>query len=592
MAEGREGGTSDAIAHPNSPDPVPDSPAPEPALPSPACEAAGEGGRRPGGGHLATDGEPPSADLEADAPALDVPPTFTPIDTSRGRFKRNVLANLAYFVFNAGIQLWFVRYLIDNLGVATYGLVPLATNITGYMAIVTVALSGSVGRFLTIDLARGDVATANRTFNTSLFASIVLAVALVPVAGALSWFAPSFLNIPAGEEMGTRFLLMCTCFAFLLNAVGSNFACSTFAKNRFDVQRGIDALGFITQIGVVVALFTWAEGDLWYVGAGIAASAVVRQICYQVSWRRLTPELSIRLASFDRTRLREVLGMGGWLMTTRVGGMLLAQSDLLVANVVLGAHSGGLYAPVVQLVAVVRAMASTITATITPTLATAHGREDSARLRRLATDSVTVLGLVVALPAGLVAGLSPWLLDAWLGPRFAGVAPMLALASACLVINIAVGPFWALFHATNRLSGHGIATIASGVVSIALSFVLAGPAGLGLWGIAVAGALVMAAKNAIWTPWYAAIVLKQPNGTFMPCLSPGIVSVLVLWVLSGATARALGSVVPPLVAAAAAAFVATVIYLPLAWRWGLPANERARLLGRFRGHVPRQDSAG
>ncbi len=130
------------------------------------------------------------------------------------------------------------------------------------MAIITVALSGSVGRFLTIDLARGDLATANRTFNTSLFASIVLAVALVPVAGALSWFAPSFLDIPAGEEMGTRFLLMCTCFAFLLNAVGSNFACSTFAKNRFDVQRGIDALGFVTQVGVVVALFTWAEGDL------------------------------------------------------------------------------------------------------------------------------------------------------------------------------------------------------------------------------------------------------------------------------------------------------------------------------------------
>ncbi|NLN89378.1 MAG: hypothetical protein GX134_04375 [candidate division WS1 bacterium] len=77
---------------------------------------------------------------------------------------------------------------------------------------------------LTIDLARGDLATANRTFNTSLFSSIVLAIALLPLAGALSWFAPALLDIPAGEEMGTRFLLMCTCFAFLLNAaVGSNF---------------------------------------------------------------------------------------------------------------------------------------------------------------------------------------------------------------------------------------------------------------------------------------------------------------------------------------------------------------------------------
>jgi len=97
-------------------------------------------------------------------------PDIVPIDTSARRFRANVLANLAYFVFNAGLQLWFTRYLIDNLGVATYGLVPLATNMTNYMAILTVALSGSVGRFLTIDLARGDVETANKTFNTSLFA--------------------------------------------------------------------------------------------------------------------------------------------------------------------------------------------------------------------------------------------------------------------------------------------------------------------------------------------------------------------------------------------------------------------------------------
>jgi O-antigen/teichoic acid export membrane protein len=499
--------------------------------------------------------------------SLDPAPTFTPIDTSRGRFKRNVLANLIYFVFNAGIQLWFVRYLIDNLGVATYGLVPLATNITNYMAIITVALSGSVGRFLTIDLARGDLATANRTFNTSLFASIVLAVALVPVAGALSWFAPSFLNVPTGEETGTRFLLMCTCFAFLLNAIGSNFACSTFAKNRFDVQRGIDALGFITQIGVVVALFTWAEGDLWYVGAGVAASAVVRQLGYQVSWRRLTPELSICRGSFDRTRLREILGMGGWLMVNRVGSDLFLHVDLLIVNMVVGAHAAGLYAPGLQIAFVLRAIAGMISGVLVPTYSASFAVDDIDRMVRISKRIVKLLGLAMAIPIGIVCGLSEPLLVLWLGEEFRQVAPLLILMVIHLGVNIAVTPLFGINQAANRIKWIGIVTLLLGAANVGLAVWLAGPVGWGVYGVAAAGAIVLTAKNAFYTPAYAAWVLNQPLTTFASAIGPSVLATLIVaagvWGLAewlGVTSL-LGTVVLAATAAAASGLLIIALFL-------------------------------
>jgi membrane protein EpsK len=514
--------------------------------------------------------------------SLDPAPSFTPIDTSRGRFKRNVLANLIYFVFHAGIQIWFVRYLIDNLGVATYGLVPLATNITGYMAIITVALSGSVGRFLTIDLARGDLATANRTFNTSLFASIVLAIGLLPVAGALSWSAPSFLNIPEGEEMGTRFLLMCTCFAFLLNAVGSNFACSAFAKNRFDVQRGIDALGFITQIGVVVALFTWAEGDLWYVGAGIAASAVVRQLGYQVSWRRLTPELSMRLASFDRTRLREILGMGGWLTVNRVGSDLFLHVDLLIVNMMVGAHAAGLYAPGLHIAFVLRAIAGLISGVLVPTYSASFAVDDIDRMVRISKRIVKLLGLAMAIPIGLVCGLSEPLLVLWLGEEFRSVAPLLILMVIHLGVNIAVTPLFGVNQAANRIKWIGIVTLLLGAVNVGLAVWLAGPLDWGVYGVAAAGAIVLTAKNALYTPAYAAWVLNQPLTTFARAIVPPVLATLIVaagvWGLAewlGVTTL-LGTVVLAAAAAAGSGLLIVAVFLD--------ADDRRTLgLRRLRG---------
>ena len=505
----------------------------------------------------------------------DATPEIVPIDTSARRFRANVLANLLYFVFNAGLQLWFTRYLIDHLGVATYGLVPLATNMTNYMAILTVALSGSVGRFLTIDLARGDVETANKTFNTSLFATIVLAIALLPVVGALSWFSPHILNIPEGEENGTRFLLVCTGFAFLLNTVGSNFACSTFAKNRFDYQRAVDVVGQAVQVGVAVTLFSVLGAKLWQVGIGIAAMSVMRQAGYQITWRKLTPELRIRPRSFDRTRLREVLGMGAWLTVNQFGAVLFLQIDLLVVNMVIGAYAAGLYAPGVQMSTVLRSMAGLVTGVLFPTFAATYAVHDSERLMRISHRVVKVLGLAMALPVGLACGFARPLLTLWLGPEFGGVAPLVVLMLVHLSVNVAVVPLFGVNTAMNKVMWPGIVTCALGLVNLGLAILLAGQFGWGMYGVAAAGAIVLTAKNAVFTPMYAAFVLRQPLLVFSRAVAPCAVGTAcvtpVCYCVS--TSAGLSSAVGLLVAGLAVCALAVPV---MAWL-GLTSSDRAAL---------------
>jgi membrane protein EpsK len=68
------------------------------------------------------------------------------------QFPRNLAANIAYFLVNIVIGVLLVPYFIDTLGVAAYGLIPLATSITGYVAIVVQSLNTAVFRFLTVDL--------------------------------------------------------------------------------------------------------------------------------------------------------------------------------------------------------------------------------------------------------------------------------------------------------------------------------------------------------------------------------------------------------------------------------------------------------
>ena len=508
--------------------------------------------------------------------------TFAPIDTSARRFRTNVLANLAYFIFSAGIQLWFTRYLIDQLGVATYGLVPLATNITNYMTIVTIALSGSVGRFLTIDLAKGDIAAANRTFNTALFASVVLAIALVPVAGALSWFGPNLLNIPAGEEMGTRFLLMCTCFAFLLNAVGSSFACSTFAKNRFDVQRLIDAVGFAFQVAVIFALFAASGSRLWYVGIGIAGSALVRQACYQASWRKLTPELHIRRCFFARSCLRQILGMSGWLSVDNIGVILLFQADLVLANGLLGPEASGLYAPLLQVSILLKMVVDMAASALAPTVIATYTTQGESVTATLVSRTTRVLGLFLGLPIGLVCGLGGPLLNAWLGPPFADQGLALAVLMAPAVFTRACATLHPVKSAANKVRTPAIAVLITGVVSVMSSVAAVRAFGGGLLSLIAIRSVTWFLLDVCFTTIYVALVLHQPPSTFVRRLAPGGIGALL--VASGVRALiCIPGPRPVLAALLPFGLLISLAYATVVWHYTMSSEDRAILARSLRG---------
>jgi membrane protein EpsK len=87
---------------------------------------------------------------------------------------KNLISNFAYFILNILVGILLVPYFIDNLGVAGYAIIPLATSLTNYVGLVVQSLNSSVSRYLTIDIQRSDYEKANETFNTALFGTLLI----------------------------------------------------------------------------------------------------------------------------------------------------------------------------------------------------------------------------------------------------------------------------------------------------------------------------------------------------------------------------------------------------------------------------------
>lgn len=492
------------------------------------------------------------------------------------QFPRNLAANIAYFAVSIIIGLLLVPYFISALGVAAYGLIPLATAITGYVAIVVQSLDTAISRFLTVDLQQENYAAANRTFNSAFLGLTAIILLMIPVVLAIAFSVPVIFNVPAAQSSQVTILFLGVCTAFLLRSWSGTFTVQLFAYNRLDLRNLVDLTNLVVQTGLIVLFFTSYGPDLALVGAAYLSGAIVASGVSIVLAKRVCPYLHVSRRDFDRSSVKDLLGMGGWVTINQIGSLLFLQIDLIVVNMLFGAASAGEYAIALQWVVLIRSIAVVLSGVLTPIVLTYFAREQTESLIKISKSAVKLMGLALALPVGLICGLAPQLLTVWVGPEFADLAPLMVLLTIHLTVNLGVLPLFSIYVAYNRMRVPGILTLVMGIGNLALAIALPLFTGLGYYGVAAASAIVLTLKNAIFTPWYATRVLGVEARTFTRALLSGIVATLFLTVGIAVLGRfvPLGSLASLIVASGAI----TLVYCVVLLYFGLDEFERELFL--------------
>jgi len=74
------------------------------------------------------------------------------ISEAKRRLAANISTNIMVVCVNVGIHIWLTSYLIINLGVKVYGIIPLVLSFVEAFKIFTMSTSNTVSRFVTIHL--------------------------------------------------------------------------------------------------------------------------------------------------------------------------------------------------------------------------------------------------------------------------------------------------------------------------------------------------------------------------------------------------------------------------------------------------------
>lgn len=470
-------------------------------------------------------------------------------------------------------------FFISNLGIAAYGLIPLMTSITGYVAIVVQSLNTAVSRFLTVDLHKEDYVAANKTFSTSFFGLSAAILLMIPMILIVARFIPSLFHVPAGQERDAIILFLGVCAAFLIRSWAGNFTVQLFAYNRLDLQNLVNLVNLVVQIGLIFVSFSLFGPDLALVGGSYFIGAVLASVTSIILAQHVCPYLSLSIRSFDRTKLKDLYGMGGWVVINNVGALLFLQIDLIVVNLLFGASTSGKYAIALQWAILLRSFAGVLSGALTPIIFSFYANEKTEALVRITKSSIKLMGFAVALPIGLICGFAPQIISIWVGSEFINIAPLMIILTAHLSINLAVLPLFSINVAFNRMRVQGIAAILMGGANTILAIILSFLPGWGYYGVAVAGAIILTMKNAFFTPWYATKVLGIEAHTFTRSMLSGLAMTMLIGILAATIAMIL-PFTPTMLAIAGMSI--TIIYLGVIWSFGLSKSER----GLFKSYLP------
>ena len=412
------------------------------------------------------------------------------------------------------IGLWLTPYLLKHLGIAAYGLIPLAMFLSQYVSVIINAINMSINRFLLIALQKKQDQDANEIFNTSLVIILVFIVVQALVMGIILFDITTFFTIPQELIVDATWLFGLTFVGFSISLFRSVFGTSMFAYNRLDILRTIDIVQNLVRVISIVSLFMYDEPSLKYIGMAnllAALSAVVPTLYY---FKKFTPQLKVNVSSFSKHRVSELSKMSTWVLINQVGVLLLGNIDLYLVNKWIGTQATGEYAIVLQFISIVKVASGLLAAVFAPVFMIYYAEGQYVKLRDMALLAIKVMSIVTIIPLSIIIYFSGDIISVWLGSEYSYIKDILSFSLLFLIFTIPIMPLYNITISFNRVKIPAMIVILNGLINVSMIYLLLTYTDLGLWAVVLTKLVLEIGYTAIFVPLYVANILKTDRFYF------------------------------------------------------------------------------
>ncbi len=403
----------------------------------------------------------------------------------------NIITSTLEFVLQMGISLLITPYIVSSLSVEAYGFISLANTFPNYIQVATAALNAMAGRFVSVELFKGNQEKAGTYYSSVIIGNILISVG---VAVLCCIFIPNIqrlINVPNYLVRDVQILLIAVMVNLVIRLCCTLKGIAAYVENKLYLTSLGGMQGICLRAVILVLLFVFFPPKIYY----IALASIIETI-FVVIWntyfqRKLMPDLRVRIKSVRGSAVKELLSSGIWGSVSRLGGMLTSGLDLLICNLLVGAVGMGLYSLSHTLPAMVLTFVNIIAGAFSPLITKAYAKGGSQEFLLEVKNSMKMLNLVMGVIIGGIVGLGDVFYKLWLPNENGRTLYILTCLSLLLMaFTSSTGTAHNVFVATNKVKQQSIIILIFGAISTTVLLVLLKMTSLGVFAVAGVSAIV------------------------------------------------------------------------------------------------------
>jgi len=382
---------------------------------------------------------------------------------------KNLFSNIITLIVNVTLGFFYTPYLVKSLGIAAYGIIPLALIINQYINVLTGSITGSLTRFYSIALQQGKTLEASKYLSTIIAAILIFIALLLPLAYIVIIKIDSLFNIPLEYIDNARTLFAFTLLSFFLSLISSALNITLYALNRLDLLNVISILRTTFKVTAAILFLEMLDKNIAYIGiATLVAelSVFITSIYYFIL--TTNHEVKIKINYFDMPKLATVLAMTTWIIIIQIGDIGLQRVDIILVNIFWGTKETGILGALSEFGTYITSIVSVFSSLFGPLILLSYSREDHNEVKRIIKNNALIIGILTACIVGLFMGFSNEITELWLGKEFTSYSIWLIFKLLHIPFFMVGGMFTFVFRSWNMIKLPAIFTIVIGIVNFSV----------------------------------------------------------------------------------------------------------------------------
>lgn len=447
------------------------------------------------------------------------------VSTSKRLLLINTGATLVSKVLSITVLVWVQQFLIKNIPVEEYALLPLVFSMIFFLPFLTYVLTGGLKRYVMEAYAKHQDEQISKICSSMFPFFFLGSLILFLIGGLISWKIDTLLNIEPEYVETARLMFFLVISLEALRLTANLFSNGLFVKQRFVLQSSIKLVSEVFKLILMLAFLFGVSISVMSVVAAVFITGFIEMFVFLFVSLKILPEQKFKRIEVDWKLIKEITALGSWSSLYGFSETIRKAADPIILNrlstptEVASFHLGALIPNRLEML-----VNQSYMSTVSPQVIAHHAQSNEQKLKNIYLRSGRILLWALMLLICPFIVHHEQIVILYVGSEFAsaGIALVLLLGCAPFIYgNILQRP---LASAKKRIRSLAFRELFSAVINLSLTFLFVGFYNMGAIGSAMATFLVYGIGSLfVFWPFGKSMVNATWGEVWVDIMFPGIV---------------------------------------------------------------------